>query len=204
MNKRGLILDQIPNALSIARIILTFVVMYLIFVGADIRVVITVFAVAALTDWFDGRFARWFKWESEFGRKVDMIADRFLWVGTALAFVISLGIDRLIGGTQGVLLLMIMARELITIPFALLAFASGNALPQARYIAKLTTFIQGFALPALILGVYYPSFILITIPLAIGCLVTGLISALYYIRDIQPEEQRNVGPRRRKDKARKG
>lgn len=203
MNKRGLVFDQIPNALSVSRIILTFVVMYMIFAGIDLRIIITVFAIAALTDWFDGRVARWFKWESEFGRKVDMIADRFLWIGTALAFVIVLGIENLLGGVQGVQLLMIMIREVICIPFALIAFVSGNALPQARYVAKLTTFIQGFALPSLILGVYYPSFEAITWPLAIGCLVTGLLSAGHYIRDIQEKEDKNVRPRRRKNKVRK-
>jgi phosphatidylglycerophosphate synthase len=92
MNKKGLIMDNIPNALTILRIVMTFIVMYMIFTGVDLRIVIVVFAFAALTDFLDGKLARKFKWESEFGRRADMIADRFLWIGTAMAFVITYGL----------------------------------------------------------------------------------------------------------------
>ena len=91
--KKLSILKHIPNFLTISRVFLTFVIIYLIFTKADIKTTITIFAIAALTDWLDGQLARKFNWESEFGRKADMIADRFLWIGTALAFVISFGMS---------------------------------------------------------------------------------------------------------------
>ena len=191
MNKRGLILDNIPNLLTVSRIILTFVVMYLIFAGNDIRLIIVIFAIAALTDFFDGRLARRFKWVSEFGRKADMIADRFLWVGTALAFLISAGLNDQLHWYLGFQLLFIMSREVVSAPFALIAFFSGKDITHARYIAKVTTFIQGFALPALIVSVYYPIFMLISVPLSLVCAVTGFMSAIYYMHDIHaPRKKR--------------
>lgn len=181
-----------------SRVLLAFVVIYLIFVRGNIKTIIAVFAVAALTDWFDGMLARLFKWESEFGRKADIIADRFLWIGTALAFVISYGISNALSWFHGLQLLFIMTREVITAPFALISYFSGNALPNVRYIAKVTTFIQGFALPALILSVYFPVFSYVSVPLAIACGITGFISASYYLHDIKkPKNKKNVGTRRR-------
>ncbi len=180
--KKLSILKHIPNFLTISRVFLTFVIIYLIFTKADIKTTITIFAIAALTDWLDGQLARKFKWESEFGRKADMIADRFLWIGTALAFIISFGMSGKLGWIHGIQILFIMSREIITAPFAVAYFISGKALPHAVYIAKLTTFIQGFALPALILSIYYPTWAFLSIPLSIACLILGSISAKHYIK----------------------
>ncbi len=175
--------SQIPNALTIARILLTFVVMYLIFNGNNIFAVVIVFGIAAFTDFLDGKLARRYGWVSEFGRQADMIADRFLWIGTALAFLISFGIRGELNGFIGAQLFVLYLREMISLPFALVSFFSGNMLPPARYIAKVTTFIQGFALPTLILSVFYPTFTYISLPLAVAGGITGTISALYYIHD---------------------
>lgn len=187
----GLTFSNIPNFLTILRVVLTFVVMYMILSQASLFLALTIFVIAALTDLFDGRLARRFKWESEFGRQADMIADRFLWIGTALAFVISFGIVGLLQGIIGVQLLFIMAREIISAPFVLIALFGGNPLPQARYVAKVTTFVQAFALPVLILSTLYPWMIYLSFPLSVVCLVTGFISALYYLKDIH-------APRRKK------
>ena len=187
-----LLLGNIPNFLTIARVFLTFVVIYLILTRADVIGIVVIFAIAALTDWFDGRLARKFDWESEFGRKADMIADRFLWVGTALAFIVSFGTEGLLSGIIGIQLLLIMTREIFTAPFVLIAFFSGSLLPYARYVAKVTTFIQGFALPALILSTIYPYWIYVSFPLAILCFITGLISSLFYLKDIHAPSK-NIG-----------
>jgi len=180
-----LILFNIPNFLTISRMVIAFIVMYLIFTRGMLATTIILFAIGALTDFFDGQLARRFNWTSEFGRKADMIADRFLWGGTALAFIITYGLLGLLNWIDGVQLIFMMAREIITLPFAFYAFFSGNILPQARYIAKVTTFLQGFCLPSIILSIYYPYWLYISAPLSIACAVTGFKSALYYIHDTQ-------------------
>jgi phosphatidylglycerophosphate synthase len=177
--------------LTIARIILTFVVVYLIFTEANTLTVFIVFAIAAITDLLDGQLARRFNWVSEFGRKADMIADRFLWVGTALAFVIAYGLDYRLSYYHGIQLMFIMSRELVSAPFALIAFFSGKPVPQAVYIAKLTTFLQAFALPALILSIEYPTFIYLSAPLSLVIAYTGTKSALTYIEDLKKADKKS-------------
>lgn len=187
---KKLLRTQIPNFLSVSRIFLTFVVMYMIFNNVNIIGVIVVFAIAALTDWFDGRLARWYNWESEFGRKADIIADRFLWIGTALAFVVAFGLEDKIYWYHGLQLLAIMIREIMSIPFAIIGFFSGTALPDARYIAKVNTVVQGFSLPALILSTIYPVFLFVSVPLSLVNLVIGFISGLWYMHDVQNGEKK--------------
>ena len=190
--------SNIPNLLSVSRIILAFVVIYLIFTRASLVITVIIFCIAAFTDFLDGQLARRFRWESEFGRKADMIADRFLWAGTALAFIISYGMEGVLTWREGVQLLLFMARELITLPFAFIAFFSGNVLPHARDVAKVTTLLQGFGLPALILSLAYPLWGFVSWPLAIACAVTGFISAMYYIHDVKKEDGEKQRPSRRR------
>lgn len=188
--KKSVWMSSIPNMLTISRIILTFVVIYLIFTEARLVNIVVVFAIAALTDWFDGQLARKFKWESEFGRKADMIADRFLWVGTALAFIVAYSRQDILGVNEGIQLLLIMSRELISAPFAILAMMSKKPIPHARYVAKWTTLLQGFALPALILSLQYSVWMYVSWPLSIAIGITGTISGIYYIYDIQKERKK--------------
>ncbi len=188
-NPKNVILSNIPNFLTIARIVLSFVVIYLIFDGYNIFSIVTVFGIAALTDFFDGQLARRFNWVSEFGRRTDMIADRLLWGGTALAFLVTFGWRGMLHGYDGIQLLLIMSREIISAPFALIAFFSGNPLPKVRYIGKATTFMQGFALPSLILSTYYPVFLFVSAPLSLIVGVTGFMSAMYYIKDTKPKNK---------------
>ena len=179
------IFKHIPNILTISRIILTFVIVYFIFTRRHIITIIIIFVIAALTDLFDGILARKFEWTSEFGRQADMIADRFLWIGTALAFFVSFGIFGQLSWAQGIQLLLIMSREIISAPFALIAFFARKPVPHARQIAKVTTLLQGFALPSLILSTIYPGFSYLSWPLSLIIAVTGFISAMHYMNDIK-------------------
>jgi len=78
-----------------------------------------------------------------------------------------------------------MMREVIAAPFAVVALFSGNGFPPARYVAKATTFTQSFALPALMLSLYYPVWIYFSLPLSIVVLVLGVISGFHYIKDVR-------------------
>ena len=188
--KQNIIMQNIPNFLSISRIILAFIVIYLIFTNASLITIVVIFVIAALTDFFDGKLARFYKWESEFGRKTDIIADRFLWVGTALAFLIAFGLEGNLDWFDGIQLLLIMTREIISLPFALIAFFSRKEIPHTRYIGKITTLIQGFAMPSLILSLKYKDWIYLSLPLAVICAIIGFTSAMYYIQDIKKQEEK--------------
>ena len=68
----------IPDTLTLARVILTVVIVYLILTGFGVILIASLFVIAMLTDFFDGKIARKFNQETEFGRKFDLVADRIL------------------------------------------------------------------------------------------------------------------------------
>ena len=70
----------IPNILTIARIILTIVIIILGLTG-HINLVIIFTILAALTDFFDGFLARKWKVTSLVGAKLDAVADKFFAIG---------------------------------------------------------------------------------------------------------------------------
>ncbi len=181
---------NIPTFLNVLRIVLTFIISYMIVVDSNIILTVSVFAVAAITDWFDGYLARKYKMTNDFGCKADMFADRFLWVGTSLTLVFVFGIRGRLEAIHGLQILLIMTREIIAAPFALAGLFSGTVFPPTRYIAKLTTFVQGFALPSLMLSVFYPIWIYVSLPLALVMGIIGAISGLHYIHDLEVLRER--------------
>ena len=174
---------NVPNALSFIRILLTFVIIYFIFAGFKILPIAIIFAIAAFTDFLDGQIARRFHLKTEFGRKMDIIADRFLMLGVAAAVLIDFGIKGQLTEWYGLQVLMILSREIIAFPFALAAILMGWPIPHSRFIGKLTTFLQGFAFPLILLNMLYQNYEF-SIYLAVPTFVVGIISGLTYIKDL--------------------
>ena len=73
---------NIPNILTTLRLILTIPLLILFhWVGASANIhllVLSLTILAALTDWFDGWYARKFDCVSEFGKIYDPLADKWL------------------------------------------------------------------------------------------------------------------------------
>jgi len=82
--------QQIPNALTVFRIILIPVFIYFA-LNDYFFLTLVVFVVAALTDTFDGVIARKFGYVSNFGKIVDPLADKLL-VASALVIFSYWGI----------------------------------------------------------------------------------------------------------------
>ena len=73
-------MEKLPNILSGFRLVMAPVFLIL-FIQDDILlrgISLVVFAVAAITDYFDGYYARRYEVESEFGIFLDPLADKFL------------------------------------------------------------------------------------------------------------------------------
>jgi CDP-diacylglycerol--glycerol-3-phosphate 3-phosphatidyltransferase len=87
-------LVQLPNALTIARILLAPVIAVLLLgaKGGHDWTAGVLFAVAGITDQADGWLARRWRAESEFGKRFDMLADGLVLGGTILVLVY---VDRL-------------------------------------------------------------------------------------------------------------
>ncbi|MES3629167.1 MAG: CDP-alcohol phosphatidyltransferase family protein [Longimonas sp.] len=66
----------VPNTLSLLRLVLVFPIAWLIWQDGPLEWVVGLVLVAILTDWFDGRLARWLGTVSEWGKVLDPLADK--------------------------------------------------------------------------------------------------------------------------------
>jgi CDP-diacylglycerol--glycerol-3-phosphate 3-phosphatidyltransferase len=79
----------LPNQLTIARIVLTPVFMYLFLSDNPLmkQISLGVFIVAAITDWYDGWLARKFNYITAWGKFLDPLADKILTSSAFIAFI---------------------------------------------------------------------------------------------------------------------
>jgi CDP-diacylglycerol--glycerol-3-phosphate 3-phosphatidyltransferase len=79
----------LPNQLTIARIVLTPVFMYLFLADNPLmkQISLGVFIIAAITDWYDGWLARKFNYITAWGKFLDPLADKILTSSAFIAFV---------------------------------------------------------------------------------------------------------------------
>ncbi len=149
---------NLPNKLTFARLILIpffMVAFYMSFTGHYL-VSLAIFAVAAATDFFDGRIARKKNLITDLGKFLDPIADKVL---VLAAFVVLLsdpydtnvfkhfGDGYLIFGGVGVVI--IIARELTVSTLRMMAARKGIVL-AAENIGKAKTFVTDIAVIVLI------------------------------------------------------
>ncbi len=78
MNKR-----QIPNAITILRILLVIPIMVFL-AKKEYGTVLVLFVVSGLSDGLDGYLARRFRWQTRLGSLLDPLADKFMLVGIYL------------------------------------------------------------------------------------------------------------------------
>jgi CDP-diacylglycerol--glycerol-3-phosphate 3-phosphatidyltransferase len=80
MKVKQLSMKNIPNILSAIRMVLAPIFLFMYIQDELIwrSLSIAVFATAAVTDYFDGKIARYYKLESDFGVFMDPLADKFL------------------------------------------------------------------------------------------------------------------------------
>ena len=88
MIKKELI--NIPNILSFYRLITFPLVLYLALAGLE-RAFVILFIINLLTDFFDGIIARTFKMETEFGARLDSLAD----IGTYILAILGIFVFKL-------------------------------------------------------------------------------------------------------------
>lgn len=175
---------NIPNPITFSRVIISIIMIYMFIVKSSMLSIIFMFVLGMLTDFFDGYFARKLKQVTEFGRQFDMLADRLLMVVMVLGIILTLlGQDKM-HWWHLMQIFMILSRELISFPFAILALVWGKRIPDVRYIGKLTTVLQALAFPLITLSVFYSAFNF-SIYFSILTGIVGIFSGIYYIVDLK-------------------
>lgn len=126
----------LPNQLTILRIILTPIFLYL-FLSTDpllIQISLGVFLIAALTDWYDGWLARKFNYITDWGKFWDPLADKILTSTAFLGFVF-------VGLLQLWMVVLIVLRDLIITLLRIYAESRGYNFVTSYY-AKWKTVLQ--------------------------------------------------------------
>jgi len=136
--------NNLPNRLTLVRIVMVPVLIYCLSIRTDFWdwIAVAVFSVAAITDYFDGYFARTRKMVSVYGKLMDPLADKFLIVS---ALIMLLHLDRI----HPVVVMILICRELAITGLRALASAEGVVIP-ATSVAKWKTATQMVAIPCLI------------------------------------------------------
>lgn len=135
---------NLPNALTLARILLVPVLVVALTVEAEAGSAIAagVFALAALTDGLDGYIARSRQSVTNFGKVMDPVADKLM-IAAALIALVSL--DRLAAWVA----MVIIAREFAVSGLRIAAGQQGVVIP-ASSLGKAKTIVQVAAVLALI------------------------------------------------------
>ncbi|MEE9139655.1 MAG: CDP-diacylglycerol--glycerol-3-phosphate 3-phosphatidyltransferase [Alphaproteobacteria bacterium] len=142
-------ITNLPNLLTLSRIAAIPVIVALFYIEGDTArwAALAVFSAAAVTDYFDGYFARLRREHSMLGRFLDPIADKLLIASVILLLV---AFDRITGWTV-IPALIILSREIMV--SGLREFLAGlNVRVPVSRLAKWKTTIQMFAMGFFIVG----------------------------------------------------
>jgi cardiolipin synthase len=143
---------NIPNTLTILRVIsVPFFIYFLLSQSLKLRIVAFVlFSLASLTDLVDGYIARRLKQETEFGKFLDPLADKFLVLGAFITFLF------MTEQIQVWMVLCIVGRDMLITALRYLAIWKGKSMRTSRF-GKIKTAFQMFSIIVILL-----SFVLIT------------------------------------------
>ncbi len=163
-----------PDIITFSRLIFIALFTYMLFSGYPLILVLTIFALGALTDLFDGKIARDLGEVSDIGARMDQIFDR-IFTGIAFFALFFYFRDNNLNFMIAPLMLSV-SREIVGIPGFIIAFLRGKDSYHVKEIGKVTTFIQGVVFGMIILQMSWA--IYFAAPLAI----LGIFAGLDYLR----------------------
>lgn len=142
-------LTSLPNLLTYARILMVPGLVGAFYLEGDVAnwTALTLFVLAAITDYFDGYFARAWHQVSALGRMLDPIADKLL-VSAALFMLVAKGT---IGWDSVLAAIVILSREILVSGLREFLASVRVSVPVSQ-LAKWKTAIQMIAIGFLLAG----------------------------------------------------
>lgn len=144
----------VPNLISGLRIVGVGWFLWLLLGRGDVVAAAIVLAVIGSTDWIDGYLARKLDQVSEFGRKLDPVADRLALVAAVLG-----GFFARVDGVRLLptwLVVGILARELVMVATVWWLHRRTGGTLQVRWLGKAATFLLYTAIPVLYVAAAWP------------------------------------------------
>lgn len=138
---------NLPNKLTIFRIILTPVFLFLILSNIEHHFLfgLIVFAIASATDFLDGKIARKNKIVTVFGQLADPVADKILTTAALLAFM-KFDLCNIW------IIMIVLLREFTITSFRLVATAQGVVIPANIYGKMKTVSQMVFSIAVMVLS----------------------------------------------------
>ena len=175
---------NLPNTLSVTRIFLVPLLVVVLLTTFEGRMILgvrkelvgaAIFAVASLTDWLDGYFARRRQQVTAFGQFIDPLADKLL---TVAAFVSLVQMEL----APAWMVAIILGRDFAITALRSYSYTRGVSMP-ASFLGKLKMVAQVVAILALILGKdHLQQFVMVGQIALWVSVVAALVSAADYFR----------------------
>jgi cardiolipin synthase len=138
---------NIPNALSILRLLGVPVFIYFALISKEDVLAITVLGIAGATDYLDGKLARAWNQTSAFGALLDPAADRIYIVATLIILFVRDAISLWV-------LVLLLGRDAILALLTMVMKARGVPLLEVTFLGKAATFNLLYAFPLLLLATH--------------------------------------------------
>jgi cardiolipin synthase len=135
----------IPNGISLLRIVLIPVFMWLIIHEPTTLQGLILFGVVLATDWVDGTIARRTGQVSEVGKILDPAADRLCMAGGLIALMVQGAVPIWVGGP-------ILARDAVVLLAGAALLLRTRAKIEVRFVGKVATFTLMIAVPFIAWG----------------------------------------------------
>ena len=177
---------NLPNKLTISRVIMipVFVLFFYLDFTAHYFVALFVFAIAGLTDLFDGKIARKYNLVTNFGKFMDPLADKLLVAAALICLTAN-------GRLSAWISIIIISREFIISGFRLVASDNGIVI-AASYWGKFKTTFQMVMIIMLILNfdnqIYQVCAVVVTY-IALILTIISLIDYLMKNKDVLKEQK---------------
>ena len=188
---------NIPNTLSIIRVVLVPVFVLTLLLMRDIEiwglvVPSLVFVITALTDMFDGKIARKYGLITDFGKFIDPLADKFMVLGSQIAILAHIFLNgEIVEGFVFVwVVLILLLRELGVTSIRLVVVGKSGIVVPASILGKIKTVSQIVGTVVIILEpLVFPfcseNHIIAYIAMAVMCFTT-IFSGIDYLRAYLP------------------
>ena len=139
-------MQNVPNILSLSRILATVVIFVLVLINTPpaFLVATVLFVLGSGTDFLDGYLARRYKLVSPFGVFLDLTADK-VFVSVILIALVQVGL------VPAWIVAVIIAREFLVTGLRSMASAKGKVIPAGKW-GKQKTLITMVAMSALLLA----------------------------------------------------
>jgi cardiolipin synthase (CMP-forming) len=168
----------VPNALSIIRLAGVPLFLWLLLGPKADGWALVVLVASGVTDWLDGKLARWLNQMSRFGALLDPAADRLYTLAAVVAFVIR-------GIVPWWVAAILVGRDLLVTLCLWLLRRAGFGPPEVTYMGKAATFALMYAFPLLLLAQGSSTAATIARPIAYAFAIWGSVlfvwSGLLYV-----------------------